>query len=458
MLPDGVRQALLSSLSSTYAALGPTKPYYIESFSTFGLYGSTGVPSGIANYTGGNGTWGVSGTIGDTFVTVTSGTFADASGKWAAVLCDDAGNWTPCIVLSNDGTNKLNITPPLASTITAGEIGNLHDGASGQHYTSRGYKALAQHIFNAVPKAADRSRYVGKFLGTATSGLTKTGSIWVDYNQAGNVYSGPLQRHAVRGALCSVAEGATGGIKKSFTVSGRVGMLEVRLAAHAETVAEFWADGVMVQQHTGLGSKAAYLTYDYAGADTVEIRVYVTVASAALTFSINEITCWESSPGTDPAVMFPSGSSIVLLGDSWGTYHSGALVTELRRLLLDAHGYPARVINKAVAGTTSKRGQAWFHDDVIQQGATHVIIEFFVNDANSVGGTNYPTVTDPYGIAFDLDIATRDEWRTRIRAMCALALAHGIQPVVLGPCQTAAQSQTQGLADWNVYLTEGLPL
>lgn len=441
---------------------GALKPYYVENMASFN-YNSLGNPAGLSKYAGGNFFLGISGNVGESFVTVTSGNIADAgTSYWGAVIKDDEGNWIPYSVTGSDGVSKLNISPPLKKTITNGEIGNLHDAIAGQHYTERGYFALAQHIYKSLPKYAERNKYLAKFRSTDTSAGTPwtiIGTPYVSYSLGYAPFQNGFHKAYTPKSFqmyCG-ANGTTQGAQWTQNVANKKGFVETFIGSkqnNANITVEFHLDGVLKERIQGLGNLVERIVFPFSNASSAVLKVFIENVSVITDILISDTTWWINERENNPAKIFRPHSKLVYLGDSWGAYHNKAITRELSRLISKDTGTTVDIINPSVPGMTSAWGKAWFNEYVLKEKPTHVIIEFFVNDYNSSSPGSTHTYVGPDGITYSA-VVTKEQWRNNIKEMCNLAILNGIQPIVLCPCATASSGQAQGLSEYNVYLVEG---
>lgn len=435
---------------------GKIIPYYIEAMAGF-MWAGDGVPTNLTPYSGGNYYMEISGVEGENYVTRTGGgAIADAgvSTKWAAVIKDDSGNWQVYLVTGTEGLDKIYIYPNLAVTITAGEIGNLNDAAYGQHYTERGYKALAQYIYNALPVYADRNTYIAKFKNTDVSGSwVNIGSPFVTYNSAVGMGVSPRRAYTAKSldGYC-YGDGTTQGFEWTCNLAQKSGFLETFVGSDVNTAvitAEFYLDDILQSTVTGLGYHIERLVFPFSGANTGKIKIFIPNCSAVKHIFISDTTWWVNEYPAKEKMIEPS--RVVYIGDSWGTFHSKALTVELARMINQDKGTFITVDNPSAEGMTSKWGLEFLYDHVIKARPRYCIIEFFTNDCNIANGAGGVSYTNPAGETSSTAGMTMEQWRINIRAMAQLCIDNGIQPIILCPC---GQSTNQNA--FNVYLTEGV--
>ena len=452
--------ALLNQLKNI-SLYGEIKPFIVESMVDFGWV-AYGTPAGYNNYSGGNLFFGVSGNKGDSFVTVTSGDITDAgSTRWAAVLKDDDGNWTPVKVTGVSG-NTLLIFPSLEKNILDGEIGNLHDEPRGQHYTERGYYALAQHIYKYKPKYAERNKFITSFdpqLDTlAENPFTLTGNARSPTIFATTPF---LNDITFRDSQKTLSVGGSAGYSLTHEwevqLDNKRGFLETSVSAVVNAAKiEFYLDDVLTHsQDVPTSGKVTKVYYDFANAQTGKIKIYFPTSTAFHTIYIGKTTWWLNEKKEVPKLI-PPHSKVVYLGDSWGVYHDKAITRELERLLTTDTGTGIEVLNDSKGVMTSKWGKAWFNEYVLKHKPTHVIIEFFTNDFNSIYvPSNAYNYLAPDGQTFNGNIASVSEWVQNIFDMVNLSIENGIQPIVVAPAPTAVDSRLLGSLNNSKLLLKG---
>jgi hypothetical protein len=450
----GINSPLTNPLENIANKISSIKPIHIEGFASFCNFG-IGVPIGIANYTGGNYFLNVTGNIGDAFVTVTSGNIAHAGDtrKWAGVIKDDLGRWYPYRVIGTDGVSVVNLDRPLKSTITNGELANVHDAALGQHYTERGYFALAQHLFYSSKRFSERNIFLHQFKATSATGpWVKVGNPFETYNLAQNSYMDGFLRTPPSPNLSYYiyANGTTQGTEWQVNLNKKQGFLETFIGERdgkANIRVEFYLDNVLVETKSNIGSRIERLTFAFQNAITAKIKIFIENASVEHRLRIGDTTWWLNELYLDTETI-KQGSKVVYIGDSWGTFHNKAITRELATLINEP------VINVSMAGHTSKWANEWFDNLVVSESPDYAIIEFFVNDRNSANGVNVGTYIGTDGQTKDMNV-TYQEWRDNIKAMCDKAIANNVIPIVVGVCGTDSESQSQSLFNESILMFQG---
>lgn len=451
--------ALLNQLKNI-SFYGDIKPFIVENMVDFGWV-AYGTPTGYNNYPGGNLFFGVSGNKGDSFLTVTSGDITHAGAShWAAVLKDDNGKWAPIKVTGVSG-NTLLVYPPLNKDIMSGEIGNLHDDPTGQHYTERGYYALAQHIYKYNPRYAERNKFIASFdpqLDTlAKNPFTLTGNI----NSPTIFETTPFANHITfRDSQKTLSVGGLG--EYSLTHEWEVqldkkrGFFETSVSAIGDTAKiEFYLDDVLTHsKDVATSGKVTKVYYDFANAQTGKIKIYFPTSTNYHTIYIGKTTWWLNEK--EVPKLIPPHSKVAYLGDSWGVYHDKATTRELERLLTSDTGTSVSVLNDSKGGMTSKWGKAWFSEYVLKHKPTHVIIEFFTNDFNSIAYPSNPyDYLAPDGQTHSGRVASMTEWVQNIFDMVNLSIENGIQPIVVAPAPTAVDGRVLGNLNNSKLLLKG---
>ena len=434
----------MNQLQNVFMGKG-LEPYWIETAVEFG-FTHGGVPEGVNNYEGGNYFLEVSGNEGDEFVTVTGGniTHAGQTISWASVIKDDSGNWKPYRVLGTNGVDQVNIYPPLKSNISNGELANVHDAEMGQHYTERGYFALAQHIYSYSPFYADRNKVISKF-NPSTDDLENNKWKHVDTNPTiavGSVVnsSGILSKEGNNTLYLEGVGGKTLESSYELELKGKKGFVETHVkTGDRQMIVEFYLDGVLVETIEAEPSILNKIKFRFENADSAKLRVYLQNTTSWSGLAIGRTTWYETDE--ESTTIIPPHSRLVYLGDSWGEFHNRAVSRELSRLLTRDSGTTVEVFNDSVGGMTSKWGMAWFEEYVIKNRPTHVIIEFFTNDLNSISNSLPYDYVAPDGQTYSGEIASREEWLNNIKQLANISKRYGIQPIIVAPALVEGDSQ-----------------
>ena len=434
----------MNQLQNVFMAKG-LEPYWIETAVEFG-FTHGGVPAGVKNYEGGNYVLGISGNEGDEFVTVKSGNIGHAgqTTSWASVIKDDRGNWKPYRVLGTNGVDQVNIYPPLKTNISNGELANIHDAKAGQHYTERGYFALAQHIYNYSPFYADRNKVISKF-NPSTDDLESNKWKHVDANpviSVGSVVnsSGLLIKEGDNTLYLDGAGGKTLESYYELELNGKKGFVETHVrTGNNKMIVEFYLDDELVEVIETKPSVLNKIKFRFENADSAKLMVYLQNTTSWSGLAIGRTTWYETDEESNTVI--PPHSRLVYLGDSWGEYHNRAVSRELSRLLTRDSGTTIEVLNDSVGGMTSKWGIAWFEEYVIKNRPTHVIIEFFTNDLNSVFNSLPYNYLAPDGQTYSGKIASREEWLNNIKQMANISKRYGIQPIIVAPALVEGDTQ-----------------
>lgn len=427
------------------------RPSFVEFFASFNKFG-LGTPSGITNYTGGKYVVTISGNAGDSFVTVTNGTITDGGGTWACVIQNDDLSTELNRVTGISGSTFI-LLRPLKKNINVGKLGNLHDAVNGQHYTELGYYAFAQHFYKATPRYTERQKVIAQFLGTDVSAQ------WVvvgfaSYNLASNIANtdNTLKQAASRN-LGLYATDSTKYAEWTVQLSEQKGYVETFIGCDVgQATIEFYLDDLLVgTKTTNKEVERIVFPYEYSKVGKLKIK------AAGPTFPQNIYvgnTTWFTSEKFSLNRLIQPSDKVVYMGDSWGEFHNKATTRELARLMQADGGTPT-VLNYSKGGHSSDYAREWFEEYVLANKPDVVIIEYFTNDFNSIGGINLGTFTNPSGQQQDMNIASMSEYVANIRFMIDLAIENGIRPVVILPASTNSISQTQAFADKGATLYQG---
>ena len=435
------------------------KPQYIEYFGSFNKFG-IGVPNGVRNYAGGNYVLTVSGSAGDSFVTVNSGNIADAgaTARWACVIENNNGLFDVNQVTGTDGVSRVNLLKPLKKSITSKRLGNLHDTPIGQHYTELGYFAFAQHMYNMLPRHAERNSFIAQFKPTDETSSWKFESPYVSHNTAMNMMHNNYFRSIGKNFLSvSVRNNLSDYAEWEESLSGEKGYLEAYIGVNEGTATvSFYKDGVLSETVT-IGPEVERVIFDYDGVSVGKIKIvgngpYNAVGSIQAIY-IGLTTWWINEKFQDERLIDPD-DKVVFMGDSWGEFHNKATTRELERLMIADGGTPT-ILNYSKGGHTSTYARVWFDEYVLKNKPSKVVIEYFTNDFNSFGSIDVGTFTNPSGAQQDMNISGLDEYVDNISYMVNRAIENGIQPIVVMPASTNSESQAQSFAHYAIQLWLG---
>ncbi|WP_212934960.1 hypothetical protein [Bacillus hominis] len=419
------------------------KPLFLELFATMGRYG-TGTPSGVSNYPGGNYVCGITGQAGDSFVTVTGGDISHGGGSWVAVIQDDNLNISMNRVTGISG-NTFILLEPLKGNITNGKIGNLHDAPLGMHYTELGYYAFAQYIYKASPKHSERLKNITQFLGSDLSGFWKLTTSFSKYNNITNIDNTNKTLQLLGGNhlvlnLASASHGAEFELKPVDK-----GYIEIFISSKNPSTLDYLNKGNVVKS-VPINEVLQRVTLDFNPGDDIKVKVYDVNASGSSVNSlrIGNTTMYINETKKDKLIN--ANDKLVYIGDSWGVYHNKATTREITRLMKADGGNPT-VLDFSKGGHTSTYALSWFQEYVINNKPDTVVIEYFTNDFNSIGGTNVGTFTAPDGTQKDMNISSLSQYASNINKMIELAITNGIQPIIVMPTSTDSISRTQSVSN-----------
>lgn len=427
------------------------RPYFVEYFASFNKFG-LGTPSGLANYTGGNYVVTISGNVGDSFVTVTNGNISHGGGTWPCVIQSDDLTTEQNRVLSISGST-FTLLRPLTKTINVGKLGNLHDALNGQHYTELGYYAFTQHFYKAPPRYTERQKVIAQFLGSDTSGQWNVTGFPSYANSSNIANADNTFRKVGTKALEMYSADATKYAEWSVQLSDQKGYLESFIGCSVgQAVVEFYLDDVLMGTKT-IKREVERIVFPFEYAKTGRIKVKAAGPTFPQDVYIGN-TSWFLSEKFSPERLIQPDDKIVYIGDSWGEFHNKATTRELTRLMQVDGGTPV-ILNYSKGGHSSDYAREWFEEYVLANKPDVVIIEYFTNDFNSVGGINIGTFLNPSGQQQDMNIASLTEYLANIRFMVDVAIENGIRPIVILPASTNSLSQTQQFSDKSVQLYLG---
>jgi hypothetical protein len=448
-------------------------PLFIDTLGSFFRGANVGTPTGIANFSGGDGQLTVTGTTGATTLTINSvdvGAIADYAGEWGAIVTYDNGTWRCHSVLNASGST-LDVYPTLTSAVTAKPLGNLFSGSAGQHLTTLGYQGLGRFLPTRVKRdgwvhrAADRKLFTtaGISFGTAwvlAGGLTTGGSIaGTSINkglfQPANlninasltnsvIYTGADRGHinAMNTRTVGIDAGTAGqGATHTVSLGGRSGYLEAFVAVAGEfsgTTASkarvvVTVDSVELYNQLIAGLTRVVVPFTAATTGVLSVTVDTSLPTAIKVGPVHWWT-WASEWGTvDPAAaLFESGARVAMLCDSWGVNGTNGFQVGLEAAL-----GASLVVNASLGGQTAAWALANYDTLIHPYRPDYVVSDFVINDRTA----------DPLA----------QDWVNTVRAYTQIVLSRGAVPVYLRGLQTASLSQSQGIAGFANHLLAVVP-
>lgn len=500
----GLNDHTLKQILESGASATDKRPAFVETFVP--IHSVPYVPANIATYQTGTDPSGGGGQLSQFTLTVTAG----AAGALSATVAESAivsgigaTNW-PCVVEYTDGTHGFNIVKDgSGSTVNlrfalekaAAFISPTWDAALGQHMTKRGYRALADLVYDQRASFCTATRFVGagcftnqppayQQLFAANAALAAYGVVNVNNVVSGMVAdtltgnlvdtAGCLSRTAVAPMGVTTGVHATGhGVTGTIAVNRQRGFIETHVFTSAIGSSTPTQRGSATLNAYGIVGGAEYLIYTKAFADFTErvlipfdgydsVRLEaVAVSNYAFFIRLMDTKAWLSESGDSPLV--GKNSKVVTMGDSWFAYYGttdGAVSTGLgafsQRLQdrMRADSGTGIVKNKSRGGMTTEWALAWFDTYVLPEKPDQVIFNFFTNDANTTSAT--ATFVDPTGATVNNRITDSNHWRANIAKLAAKCERAGIQPIFILPSGTASTSQAQNQMTWRRSLRQGV--
>lgn len=426
-----------------------TRALYVEQYGRLFRVGQK-LPGGIASYAYGGSDGGylltgtrITGGAGETSMVLNTGTVADLSGTWAAVVLHDDGTYGAYTVRNATGS-ALDVFPPLRSSCTRAPIYNLHETTLGQHLSKYGSYAYADHLVDYPAFMAERGEYYDQWLETAASGWDIVGGMSagrVGYNGASNIdyvdaatkSTGYVLRRS-KSLACAPAS-AGQGLSRTVTLSAaKSGYAEGWISSSSATlpvVAKVWFDSVLVYYNPNLfGMERICIPFD--NVTTIKWEYTMTALDNA-GMLIGGHTVWKRPADGFAKKLIPDRSRVVFFGDSWSIRHGGSVVERMNQRLGN-NGCTVRAVG--LGGQKASWGLANFDSLVAPIAPDVVVIEFGINDYN--GSDSLAT------------------YKANIVAIVAKCAAIGAQPIVLMPPGTASIGQAQDLALWSATMAEGV--
>lgn len=395
----------------------------------------------------------ISGSRGNSYVTVINGGNAETSdissytNKWAAVISYDGINFETCLAWYID-TTTIGVYPPLKDDIASGELGS--QWYDSMHLTRRGYIGYVQAIFKANPKHCEKKSYIEKWVAGDTIPFSQFGGAMYastdqnfNYENAGFLYANKFLQYKKRNTATSATSGNRG-IRWEVNLSKKTGYAEIMIGGIGgndmyipsgnEIYIDFYGDGVLKQQYVKNNNILECIYIDYENIENAKIEIYLKNQAAnginGSGFRLSSIYFWENERENADS-LFPAGVVAGQMFDSWGVYHDNATAVEFQRLISAKTGVTVPYTNHSLGGSTSAWGKAWFYENLQQYNPKIGLVDFGINDANSTSVTGFPaTVEGPDGTVYD-NIIDRDEYAENMQIIANEAKANGIQIIMM---------------------------
>src|SRR5664280_2883937 len=440
-----------------------------------------GTPAGIGNWPNGVGSLTVTGTQGSTALTVNTvnvGSMSDYQvdstsypAGWAIVVLADDGTYRVYTVYAvNTSTKTLSLYPSLASSVTSQAAANLYDSAGSEHLTTLGYYGLADFVVGQTKGSsylqAYASRYVSDGLGSYS------GSVWtaiggLNQGAQGNVpptncmtegvfpytsdvdtticnaYSG-LDRTFISGSRYQTLIGATvpgEGAKLTASLYGKSGYLDTLVGIEGQYQGEqaaarmqVYVDGSLVLNENFGGLKHIQVPFTHAQSGEIDVTVDSPYPCAPrisnTSWYVWNDADWNGVSPSDPLV--PNGAKVLVLMDSWGTWHNAAFASRL------AHDLPgSSITNVSQDGKTAAWAIANFSSLTAGGPYNYIISAFQINDLHP---STKGSLTDAMLLS-------------NMETLWQLVLGTGATPIYLRSLSTDNLPEVQRLNEWDQSLT-----
>lgn len=234
---------------------------------------------------------------------------------------------------------------------------------------------------------------------------------------------------------------------------------------------EVFADDISIFDKTYNVGQLEFAYVDFLAASKIKIRV-TCADSVPTSIYLSGVFAYKKSAKTSKDSFFKSGDVIAFLGDSWTQYPIASTIGEsgqtrpdgsvstgsqwLSRFMqekLAERGVNVTMLNMGFGGQTSMWGKYWVSTILnLSPRPTHCILSFYINDNNSIGGTNTVYDFDPESMFVNKPepsgglrgrLESADEWEANMKYICETLANSNIKPIILMPGQTASVSQTQ---------------
>ncbi len=454
---------------------------------TWGYYNgvSAGTPLGIGNWPNGEGSLTLTGTEGSSTLTIDSvnvGVIGDyaldsqhASTSWGIVIPGDDGVYRVYSVYAVDTVNMtLSVFPQLAATSTAQLASNFFDAYGGPHLTTLGFYGLADYVV-AQTKGTSyiqnyAARYVSDGLGnysgtpwTAIGGLNQgqggyvsptncmtqgvfTYASHID-NAICNAYSG-TDRTEFNGSYYQTLIGAATqgqGAQLTANLNGRSGYLDTYVGIEGQYETEqasarvqVYIDGNLVLNQNFGGITHVRVPFTHASSGEIDVTVDSPYPCAPrisnATWYVWDDSVWAGASPSDPLI--PDGSTVLVLEDSWGTWHNAAFVTRLQQ---DLPNSP--ITNVSVGGTTAEWAITNFSTLTTGGPYDYIISDFQINDLQP-----------------DIHVIPFTQLLSELETLWNMDLGIGATPIYLRSLATATAGRIERLNEWDQTLTADYPV
>ena len=444
-----------------------------------------GTPVGIGNWPNGEGSLTVTGTQGSNFLTVNSVNVGvidnyqiDTAGYpagWSIVVPGgDAVYRVYTVYMVDTSTKLLSIYPSLASSVNSQGAGNLYDSTSSQHLTTLGYYGLADFIVAQTKGTSYLQAYSGRYVSDGLGNYS--GSEWVaigglSQGAQGNVpptdcmtegvfpytsnigqaicntYAG-TDRTRINGSEYQTLIGAAvpgEGARLVANLHGKSGYLDTLLGIEGQYQSEqasarvqVYIDGTLVLNKNFGGLTRIQVPFTHAQNGEIDVTVDSPYPCAPrisnTTWYVWNDADWNGVSPSDPLI--PNGAKVLLLMDSWGTWHNAAFAT---RLAQDLPG--SSITNVSQDGKTAAWAIANFSSLTAGGPYDYIISAFQINDL-------HPSVTGSLTDAMLL---------SNMETLWGLVLGTGATPIYLRSLSTDNIAQVGRLNEWDQSLTANYP-
>lgn len=296
---------------------------------------------------------------------------------------------------------------------------------------------------------------------------------------------------------------AGNGFEISFSGNGADGFMEIPLAVRDESYIsssdsqtyrtsgkarlQVFNDSTLIHDAVYAAGQVHSIFVDFVRAGVIKVRI--TCETSVPTFAaLSGIFAYKKSSKTSKDKLFKDGDVLVFLMDSWGIYPVAATIGETpytypisnlatkyqamypngltsngthwisRRIRekLASQGVNVEVYSYSFGGQTTRWGKYWLDAAItMSPKPTHCIINFGINDNNSIG--------NPSNTFYDFDpalmfsnkpassggvngrTANFDEWESNLKTIAEKCVLSGVKPVIMMPSHTASVSQSQSI-------------
>ena len=492
---------------------GLTTPLFVETLISCGMTAFNAKTE--------NATIVVSGVAGERTLTYVSGSLADffalnpATLAIPAVLEDSTGKCWFVMVdqivggLSATAGASIQIDDVLPVSVTNATLYNKHKGTSfGEHLSTAGYKALANHVYRQNPAecaignlqsiysidadddwASTTLPYIWQLGGTeAAKSLTIANLATNNYTNEGWVFATKQRSHKLvvynAGSALATAKVPLDGMNSGFIVlevaHAHISGAPVTITVYASSKTDFSGSSETTKTliYTGVAYRnVRRFVIPFSACQEIEVNVQRTVGDGVTdgrSINIGQFDVVIGSPNVSGRVIDDT-DNVMVLGDSWVDPLGGhaGFTEELARLsgcsVVTGFNYTfpdasVDYVRTGQSGATTAYGLDWLQKALdANPGVNKVLIHYYVNDKNSLNEAVHFDLTAPDKTTKNYNICTvagvtanagnsKNVWAMNIQKLVNICVQNGVQPIVIMPGSVFSISSTMEHAIMNYMI------